>query len=104
MRSRYAAYALGHIDYIIETTHSDGPHFQEDKFTWRAEIAQFCEQTRFVGLQVLGSGALQGEDAWVSFLAQLTQHGHDASFKECSTFRREDGRWCYLSGTPETPA
>ncbi len=96
MRSRFAAYALGLVDYIIATTHPDGEAFEADEAAWRASIGAFCAATRFEGLVIEDAGDLPDGDAWVTFTARLTQKGHDASFTEKSRFRRHDGRWCYL--------
>lgn len=99
MRSRFAAYALGLVDHIVATTDPKGPQWQRHAASWRRSIAAFCEQTHFLGLQVLDSGA-DGDEGHVTFLAMLTQGGHDASFTERSRFTRAQGRWRYHSGTP----
>ena len=38
MRSRYSAYALGLVDYIIDTTLPAGPHWQADRSAWASEL------------------------------------------------------------------
>ena len=93
MRSRYAAYAMGLVDYIIDTTDPDGPHAQPDRAALSLGVQGFMDRTRFVGLEILGSGP-----DWVKFKAVLTQGGRDASFVERSTFAQKDGRWLYVSG------
>ena len=99
MRSRYAAYALGLVDYVIDTTDPEGPQAQPDRRAWTADVAAFSRGTRFVGLDVLGAG--QDADAgWVRFRATLEQGGRDASFTERSAFVRRGGRWLYVSGQP----
>ncbi len=97
MRSRYSAYALGKTGYLMDTTDPDGPHAQEDRGVWARELAEFARRTRFVGLEINGSGST-GDDGWVSFRAILTQGRRDASFAERSRFVRRDGRWLYVSG------
>lgn len=96
MRSRYAAYALGEADYILETTHPAGPLFRADRDAWRADVQGFCSGTRFDGLEVLEESA-DGDVGWVTFHAQLAQAGEDVSFRERSRFERLDGRWLYHS-------
>ncbi len=98
MRSRYSAYALGKVDYIIATTHPGGPHFRPDAVAWRAELSTFCRGTSFDGLTVHGAGAMPGGEAWVEFTARLNQDGVDASFREHSRFAIHDGRWTYFAG------
>jgi SEC-C motif-containing protein len=99
MRSRYAAYALGLVDYVLDTTAPDGPRAQPDRRAWAADVARFAQGTRFVGLEILG-GASEGDAGWVKFRAILTQGGGDASFEERSTFVRRAGRWLYFGGDP----
>jgi SEC-C motif-containing protein len=96
MRSRYAAYSVGAAQYIIDTTHPDGPHWKAHSSAWINEIRAFCEATRFDGLQIIEAG-----DDQVLFRARLSRAGEDCSFVERSTFRRHSGQWCYLSGRPE---
>ncbi len=98
MRSRYAAYALGLVDYILATTAPGGPQFRPDRRQWAADVAAFSRDHAFVGLEVEEAGA-EGDEGWVQFNARLTRGGRDASFRERSTFVRRDGRWLYLSGS-----
>jgi SEC-C motif-containing protein len=100
MRSRYSAYALGLIEYIVITTHPAGSQYDADALRWRASLADFCRASRFVGLQILETGPLAGTDAFVAFRARLLQDGADASFGERSRFRQLDGVWKYLDGEP----
>lgn len=96
MRSRYAAYALGLIDYVMDTTDPEGPQAREDRDAWAVDLEGFVRATRFVGLEVRGSGS-DGDEGWVTFRAGLVQGQRDASFVEKSRFVRRDGRWLYVS-------
>jgi SEC-C motif-containing protein len=96
MRSRYAAYALGLVDYVIDTTAPDGPRAQTDRRAWALDVLAFHASTGFDGLEILGSGS-EGDGGWVRFRAILTQGARDASFEERSTFVRREGRWLYFS-------
>ena len=97
MRSRYAAYALGLTDYVMDTTSPDGPRFEPDRRLWALSIEEFSRGTRFDGLAILGSGA-DGDAGWVRFRAVLARGERDASFEERSRFIRREGRWLYVSG------
>jgi len=97
MRSRYSAYAVGDVAYLMATTHPDGPHWRDDA-GWAEELAAFCESTEFVGLRVIGHGKLPNGEAWVEFEADLRQSGRAVPMHERSRFRRLDGRWLYLDG------
>ena len=96
MRSRYAAYALGKIGYIIQTEHKENQRSPKEMVAWRKDLKFFCQNTHFLGLQVLGEESLGEDQATVTFKAILMQGGKDASFTECSVFERVNGRWFYL--------
>ena len=100
MRSRYAAYALGHVSHIMNTTHPDGPHHQDARGPWHDQIQAFCEAVSFVGLTIHGSDHNDAR-GWVEFTAHLTQATEDASFTEHSLFLRDRGRWLYHSAVSD---
>lgn len=104
MRSRYAAYALGLADYLIETTHPDHPAYESDFKSWKIDLINFSRGTSFHGLKILEF--VDGDEtASVSFSAYLQQNGHDSTFSEKSTFIKQDGRWLYQAGElAEVPA
>jgi SEC-C motif-containing protein len=97
MRARFSAYSLALCNYIISTTHPNGPHFQDDLVRWHLQLQDFASQTRFEGLELLEEtkGSLQAQ---VAFRATLSQQGRDASFSELSLFVRHEDRWLYHSG------
>lgn len=97
MRSRFAAYALGKVSYIIHTTHPQSPHAQANQKAWRQDLKVFCHQTDFIGLQILHVGDVQGDTGWVTFRAILMQAGRDVSFTEKSRFEKVNGRWLYYA-------
>jgi SEC-C motif-containing protein len=96
MRSRYAAYAAGDVDYIIATTDPQGPQFEHDRAAWARSIAAFCEATRFEQLEIRASSPVVDEHGEVEFFARLSRGGEDVSFVERSVFVRRDGRWLYV--------
>ena len=97
MRSRYCAYALGLVDYIVETTEPDSPAWDPSP-SWRDDIARFCTNTRFLRLEILDAPAPDGAVGAVVFRASLEQGGQPASFTERSRFVQRGGRWRYHSG------
>ena len=99
MRSRFCAYALGIADYIIRTTHPDGPVWDPDGDAWRRSIESFSAACSFDGLEIRESHEA-GDRGEVVFHATLDDHGKDHSFTERSLFYRHDGRWKYHSGEP----
>lgn len=100
MRSRYAAYAVGEADYIVDTTHPLGPQHHPDRARWLVEVRSFCDGTTFAGLEVLEAEAPKDDEGWVTFRASLLQGGQDVSFTERSRFLKHEGAWRYHSGTP----
>ena len=102
MRSRYAAYALQKVDYIIRTTHPANPHFKQNDTQWKNEILFFCKKTEFQHLKILEF--IDGEcEATVTFLACLSQNGEDVSFVEKSLFEKVNDQWLYKNGTIKNP-
>ena len=97
MRSRYCAYAINLAEYIIDTTHKDNPNRVEDRSAWKSSLESFSTRVKFERLKVLSFEENKGE-ATVTFKAFLSQDGHDISFVEESKFKRENGKWLYLSG------
>jgi SEC-C motif-containing protein len=85
MRSRYAAYALGLVDYVIKTQR---PENRES----RATLEQFCRETEFRGLEILEVG-----EKTVTFKALLFQNGKDCSFTEKSLFEKSGSTWIFIA-------
>jgi SEC-C motif-containing protein len=83
------------VDYVLKTTHPDGPH--HGRYGQREELEAFCTNTDFDGLQILDAST-EDERGEVLFEATLRQQGRDASFGERSVFYKVDGRWLYHSG------
>ncbi|MBK9051547.1 MAG: hypothetical protein IPL78_11690 [Chloroflexi bacterium] len=96
MRSRYAAYALVKVGYIVQTTHPDSSLRPQNEIAWRKELQRFCRETQFVGLQIVATDEIDRQTATVTFRAVLLQGGRDASFTEQSLFERVRGRWLYV--------
>lgn len=97
MRSRYTAYALGEVDYVMETTDPAGSAWEEDAERWRASIEEFTRACEFRGVLVFEE-QVEGDRGTVTFRARLQRGREDASFKETSEFFCRDGRWRYSSG------
>ena len=97
MRSRYSAFALGKVDYILETTHPDHPDSQIPVTERKTQIEAFCKQTRFDGLEIVSFEETEPY-SYVTFQAILSQNGVDCSFTERSQFAKVEGRWLYRKG------
>lgn len=100
-KTRYCAYALGDVDYILATTDPEGSAFEADEAAWRRGAEAFHEGTAFKGAKVR-SRRVDGDEGWVTYRVTLERGGRDVSFSEAGYFRRVDGRWLYWGTDPET--
>ncbi len=97
MRSRYSAYALNHVDYIIATTHPRHPSVSRNLNVWKEEILKFSMYTEFEKLEILDVKELE-DRATVIFIAHLKQGEEDLTFTERSFFAKVEGKWFYVNG------
>ena len=97
MRSRYSAYALGLVDYIVKTTHPEHPDAKRPVEVRRKEIKEFCQTTVFKGLQILEAKEVDSKGV-VKFTVFLVMDGKDFFYTEKSTFEKVNGQWLYLKG------
>jgi SEC-C motif domain protein len=95
MRSRFSAYALGKVDYLI-STRCEARRAEED----REELARYCRSVSCVGLKIVGKekGGQADDTGIVTFHASLQTQGRRSLHIETSTFAREQGRWVYVDG------
>jgi SEC-C motif-containing protein len=95
MRSRYTAFARGAIDYLIDTHHPSTRASVD-----RASVARWSRSATWLGLEVLAveRGGPGDDDGVVEFRASYSESGAERVHREQSTFRRLDGRWCYVDG------
>lgn len=97
MKSRYSAYKLHIVKYIIKTTHKKNKDFNTDLKTWGYDILQFCENCNFEQLTI--NKFIDGDtEAYVTFTAQIECENHDNSFSETSRFIKEYNMWYYADG------
>ena len=97
MQSRYSAYALAEVDYLLKTTHRENLQYQKNTRAWRDEVLAYCRSTQFLGLVILNSAP--GETtSTVTFQATLSQNGRLLTLSEKSVFVKTGPRWLYHSG------
>lgn len=97
MRSRYAAFAVGAIDYLVATTHPSHADAKEPVEELRESIRRVATAHKYTGLTVLDARE-DGDAGQVLFRARVFLKGKDFSFTELSEFGRDAGRWKYLAG------
>jgi SEC-C motif-containing protein len=98
MRSRYSAYAVGNVDYVMETDDpNNGGEFD------RASADTWSSKSEWTGLEVVEiiKGGANDTTGIVEFIARFKIGGKEMSHKERSNFRKVEGKWCYVDG--ETP-
>ena len=89
MRSRYSAYAVSAIDYLIDTTYKT---LRKDQSY--SDIEQWSKENRWQKLEVLNS-----TENTVEFKAYFLDYSnHQQVHYEKSTFIFEDGSWYYSFG------
>ncbi len=89
MRSRFSAYALHLIDYLIETTHPSQIHFYE-----RKEIENWAKSNVWLELEIC-----EAKEDIVEFKAFYQNGLKTFIHHETSIFKQEHGIWYYLKGT-----
>lgn len=95
MRSRYSAYCLKNIDYLLNTEHPS-----RRKPNSRQLISATANSVRWLGLTILTSEAGQKEDeaGMVEFVAVYQDGKSAAQLHERSHFIKEKGKWFYTDG------
>jgi SEC-C motif-containing protein len=94
MRSRYSAYVLGHLDYLLETWHPR---------TRPSRLDANPPDLRWLGLDVRRHVQVDANNATVEFVARSKQGGRANRLHETSRFERLDGRWIYVDGVSAKP-
>ncbi len=91
MRSRYSAYVLGLIDYLLATWHPS---------TAPGELE--LSPVKWLELDVRHA-AMTGDAGVVEFVARLRDSGRGMRMHEISRFVREEGRWLYIDAEQQAP-
>ena len=86
MRSRYSAYVLGLLDYLLATWHPS---------TAPGELE--LSPVKWLGLEVRHAQAT-GDAGVVEFVARYRDNGKGVRLHEISRFVRENGAWRYIDG------
>lgn len=92
MRSRYSAYVLGLIDYLLATWHpATAPgELELPPLKWLGLEVRLAQATAQAGV--------------VEFVARCRENGRSQRMHETSRFVREQGRWYYVDGIIEVQA
>ena len=93
MRSRFSAFKLGLVDYLLATHHSSQHQANE-----RQSLVSSCESYHWQKLCVLKNFPVNGTQGQVAFAAYFEKDGQTSVLCELSDFVFEDGRWLYTTG------
>ena len=88
MRSRYSAFVLGDVPYLLSTWHS----------TQRPAELTLETGGKWLGLEIKQHRVTGVDTAEVEFVARFRVAGKAVRQHERSRFVREDGRWFYVDG------
>ena len=91
MRSRYTAFALKNIPYILSTVPSEYPQNEQEINDW----AFTCE---FVKLQVIRKqqGKSSHRKGVVEYIASFIENGKAQELHEVAHFRQVNKQWFYI--------
>jgi len=95
MRSRYSAYALKLVNYLVETTHRD-----KLKSSYRRALVATIHDIEWTNLLVtkISAGGLSDKAGKVKFEARYIENGENGVMHEYSRFRKLAGKWYYYDG------
>jgi len=88
MRSRYSAFVLGDVPYLLATWHS----------SQRPATLELQDAGKWLGLEIKQHRPTGEHTAEVEFVARFRVGGKAVRQHERSRFVREDGRWLYVDG------
>ncbi|MEB0039772.1 MULTISPECIES: YchJ family protein [unclassified Pseudomonas] len=96
MRSRYSAYVLGLIDYLVSTTLP-----AQQASLDRQSISDWSARSTWLGLGVEHVEVFGGkpEHAFVTFVARWHDGAGEHSHRERSAFVQNQGRWYFIDPT-----
>jgi len=91
MRSRYTAYVMKKVDYLVQTTHPDSrvPGLEKS-------IRKWMKQVEWLKLHVVAT-----EDDRVEFIAEYIADTGPGRHHECSVFEKIEGSWYYVGEEDE---
>ncbi len=98
MRSRYTAYVLKDIAYIVETTVPS-----QQRLLATQVLQDWADSTQWLGLQILKTETLTKQQSAVEFRAIFQSEEGEQSHQERSIFVKIEGRWYFVDPTVVLP-
>ncbi len=99
MRSRYTAYVMKKVDYLVRTTL---PAEREDGLA--DSIRRWMRQIEWIKLHVIATeaGAASDQSGRVEFMAEYVSGSDPGRHHECSVFKKHKGEWFYVGEGDES--
>ncbi len=95
MRARYAAFATGHIDFVMQSHHPASAESVD-----RKGVEAWSRNSEWLGLTIVSveQGSPEDERGVVEFRARYRENGAVHIHCERSRFEKKDGRWYFVDG------
>ena len=95
MRSRYVAFTLADVDYLMRSWHSRYRPVRD-----RKRIQAWAKSVKWMGLQIIATqaGGETDTSGMVEFRAMYLEGGQPGQIHERSIFEKEKGAWVYVKG------
>ena len=96
MKSRYTAYTLADVNYLMLSHHSGTRPATSE----RKGIKKWAESVKWMQLIIVDTwnGTTNDTEGYVEFKAMYFDNGQLSQVHEKSFFKRENKRWVYVSG------
>ena len=93
MRSRYSAFYMGKVDYLIATLHPNSRQADDEQ-----TLKQTIRNTQWLGLRIVKHRKISSDQAQVEFIAFYQNTDNIGQLHERSHFSQLDGHWYYVDG------
>ena len=95
MRSRYSAYAVHSVDYIMKTCLDEN----EDRIDYN-QTKDWSEKSKWLGLEIVSidKGGITDDEGFVEFKAAYETDGLKDVHHEKARFKKKGGKWFYADG------
>ena len=99
MRSRYCAYVVKNVPYIMDTTAPETRKTIDEE-----AVRKWAENTVWNGLSIVKTAVeADGENGMVEFIAKYREDGVYVNHHEIATFTKFAGKWMFVDGTHPKP-
>ena len=93
MRSRYSAYTLHEMNYLVDTLHPGQRHDYDE-----AGAAKWARESDWTGLEIVSVSDVTGHSGKVEFKASYRRNGEPFVHHELAEFRKSGDTWYFFDG------